>query len=335
MTSNSHESSQEYVNNFQQDPKYFEMVAGIIDHLTYIEQSLDKDGSPILDGEGNPTFLRKRIKPAHKEVYRIIKKIAGSLVCVRTTEYIANMVGCSKTTVTEAKKALSQSFEQLAGNPLITITEKHTKTKRDDKVINKKPVHVCGVNPIWNYNNAYMSTLEKEEREPPTMCEEISLREAEIAIEKMGQTSVAEEVHKSGAYPKNGMSPKAYPKNGISPQGKKEGSSQKWDGHKTPLTNPFVIKTNPTDLAVQMSLINQENVGDNFQSEKLCFEWLSKLGFRRKDATSITGTFDLITIWAAANYVKKQIKKGKVKSSITGYLLLTLEKKWWEPKVTA
>ena len=165
------QSLAEYVNNFTDEPADHELKPQILNHLTYIEESTDN--------EGNRVFYRKRLKASYKEVYMVIKQIAGSEVCCKTEEYIANLAGCSQETVSQAKKVFQMPFEQLDGKPLMTIEERRVMTTRnsDDGVknVNKRPVHVCSVNSIWQYNNAFMKTkLDNKDFEVAPMKEKIS-----------------------------------------------------------------------------------------------------------------------------------------------------------------
>lgn len=314
----------EYVDAFNPDPKHFEMMPHILSHLTYIE----------LDGQTG-IYYRKRLKAAHKEVYRIIKMIAGTGICFRTEEYIANMAGCSVETVSEAKWIFTEAFEQLDGNPLMTITQKSVMTKRknelnEERIINKRPVHVCQLMQIWKYNNAYMTTL--MDKEPGPMKQPLSEKEAELVIEKMFQKSSAELasqiVHNLGADPKKRESPGADPK-------KRESPSERADPKKRvdikQRQTPLLKDKDTMAKAIQMSLINSV-CEEDLKSECSTHEWLQKMGFKQAKATQLLSDYGIYQIQSAVFYVKKELKNKPPTRTISGYLLQAIEKSWWVPK---
>lgn len=317
----------QYVNNFTCEPSHYEQKPQILNHLTYIEESKDK--------EGNRVFYRKRLKAAHKEIYIVIKEIAGQAVCFKTEEYIANMAGCSQESVSQAKKIFQNAFEQLDGRSLMTVDEKRVTTIEknigcDDKKINKRPVHICGINWIWPYNKAFMAAKRKaKDYEVAPMKELLTEKEAELAIEKMAQKSVVEHVHNLGAEPKKRDYPKAEPKKRISPpRGRPEKSSR----HKTPIQKPFVKEQDPMAKAMQLSLINQNNVDECFASQHKANEFLEVFGLKQSVITDLFGKYNLHEMLSSIYYLKKQVENDAIKSSMTGYFLRTLEKKWWKPK---
>ena len=103
------------------NPRHFEMIPDILDYLTYIERSVDK--------EGNVIYQRKRLRPIEKDLYRILSKAAGQNGCWKSTQTLAEQVNVSVGAIVEAKKILSQSFEQLDGKPLISIQKRSSSSK--------------------------------------------------------------------------------------------------------------------------------------------------------------------------------------------------------------
>jgi len=317
----------QYVNNFTCEPSHYEQKPQILNHLTYIEESTDK--------EGNTVYYRKRLKAAYKEIYIVMKEIAGQAVCFKTEEYIANMAGCSQETVSQAKKVFQLPFEQLDGRALMTVEEKRvTTTKKElggeERKINKRPVHVCGINWIWPYNKAFMAAKrEAKDYEVAPMKEKLTKEEAELAIERMSQKSVVDHVHNLGAEPKKRDYPKAEPKKRFSPPG---GRPEKTGRHKTPRQNPFVKEQDPMAKAMQLSLINQNNVEECFASQHKANEFLEIFGFKQSVITQLFGKYNLHDMLASLYYLKKQMAQGKVNTSITGYYLKTLENRWFVGK---
>lgn len=323
----------EYVYAAEPNPRHFEMIPHILDFLTYIEEVHEENEKG--EKTGVVTFFRKRLKAAHKEVYRIIHKIAGENgACFRTEEYIANFAGCSAETVRDAKDIFTRPFEQLEGKTLMEISEKRAMTTRieedgNKKNINKRSVHICKIFSIWRYNNAFIAT--NKNAVPCAMSQKISQKEAELAIEKMSQPSVIEDVHKSGADPKNRVSSTADPKNRVSLKGSRP---EKSGGHKTK-ENPFVSKKqNTAAKASQLFFMNEDNVEKNFVSQSKAIEWLQRIGLDIKKAEEVIEVYDLNEMICSAIYVQKQMRNPKKPvPSPTGLFLKTLQNKWWKENV--
>ena len=335
----------------QPEPKYFEAMPGFIDYLTYIEHDYKtvktesgQHKEMLFDEDGQPIYVRKRLKPIHKDIYRVMKKLAGEEVCMRTEKYIARMVGCSTHTVSEAKEVFQNAFEQTDGMPLLLVDEQRCLTKKieDDgteKKINKRPVHITHIMPIWRYNNPFMKIIygmhaSDERRLPPEMKERISIKEAEVCIEKMAQPGIQDTVHNCGAERKYASSPKAERKYALSPQEEKEGRTQICVRHKHPLQNPFVLKQDPAEKAIQLSLINQNNVEECFVSQHKATEFLEVFGLKQKDIFNLFTRHNLHELLSSVFYLQKMIAKKKEISSLTGYYLKTLKGKWYLPKAS-
>lgn len=331
------------------EPSHFEAIPGFIDYLTYIEQDFElvknEEGKKIkqllFNEDGTPIYCRKRFKPVHKDIYRVMKKLAGESVCMRTEKYIARMVGCSTHTIAEAKEVLQNAVEQMDGLSLISIDEQRCLTTREDengesKKVNKRSVHITHINSLWRYNkpfmkNIYSMHMSDERRLPPKMKEIISFKEAEIAVERMNQDSVQDIVRKSIAERKNAFSPKVERKNAFSPQGEKEGRTQKCVRHKHPSTIPFVLKQDPAERAIQMSLINQKNVDECFASQHKATEFLEILGLKISVISGLFAIYSLHDMLSSIYYLKDKLSKNKTIESLTGYYLLILQKRWHIP----
>lgn len=86
--------------------------------------------------------------------------------------------------------------------------------------------------------------------------------------------------------------------------------------------------------AIQMSLINQKNVEENFVSQHKASEFLEIIGFTRKVINDIFVKYSLNDLTVSVLYLRKKLEEKAIRSSITGYLLKTLDGKWWMPKVS-
>lgn len=147
-------SNQIYTQNFE--PTFYERVPEIIDYVTYIEKVVDKK-------TGEERWIRKRLDVYAKELYRILKSIAGTNGCswMGALE-LAKRCNMSEGKISDAKKQLAQSFEQLDGNSLIHIEEKRVPTMKENKMINKKPQHIITINNNWRANHDFMKTFRED-----------------------------------------------------------------------------------------------------------------------------------------------------------------------------
>jgi len=312
------------------EPAYYEKLPSILDYITYLEETQDKDG--------NKVFYRKRLKPAHKDLYRVIRKLAGDAVCMRDTEYLARMAGCDKETIVEYKKILTMPIEQFKGDSLIKIDEKYTTTERDGKKINKKPVHICTINPIWKYNIPFMKKIfalsaSDEKRLPPMMKETLSARDFEVAVEKMAQPSIDDIVYNSGADTENPYEPQGL--YGKSVRASRGAYTENPYGHKHPKQTPLSKRQTPAaQIAAQLSLINQKDVEEEFSSEAKASDWLQSFGFKSRIITEMLGKYSIHEMLSSVFYIQGQLKNNGSKGSLTGYLLNTLKHKWWKPKAS-
>jgi hypothetical protein len=342
----------------QDEPRHYDRFPAIADHITYIEESTCEE-------TGEKIFTRKRLTPTQKEIYRIIRYRAGTTACWRNTDDIADHVGCSKTSVIDAKRIFCMPFEQLEGNPLIQIETRMVSVKRGDKVISKCPKHVIKVTPIWSYNNAFIDAVTAQEKkiseqkkinedrmkfqiDPipvddripfPRRKQTLSSQEAERAIDRLGQpgpvTLVNESrVHKNGAQSKNGTSLVAQSKNGTSSP---EGSVQNWTENKYLLNKDPCLRTDTAAQAgahaASRCFLFNSSVEDCFGSIASAFSALMQFGYSEKKASHLVKEYSLDELCAAWVYVRCALKKnGKEKASPTGYFLTALEKKWYTHK---
>jgi len=304
------------------EPRHYDRVPSIIDHLTYIVEAADEQTGEI-------HYERRRLTPTEKELYRILRYRAGSGACWRDTRDLADHVGCSPTTIVEAKKALASPFEQLGGDPLIYIQEKRVRTLEGEKTINRKTVHLITIAGIWRYNNAFMDGLDQKDIHFPKRKAAITAREAEIALEKMRQPSVVECVHNLGAHTKTDTSPKAHTKSGTSPLG---GSYQNCYVNKDNEDKDHCLKTDPTAEAVARMCLTDIDVEDCFVSEAKTCDWLQCFGFNLKKVDELFNRYSRDQFKLATLYLRKILDNGKPIKSLTGYFLLVLEKRWYMPK---
>ena len=175
-------------------PSWFEMLPSIINYLTYIEESFDKES-------GKTRYFRKRLTNTDIGVYRAIHQRAGQGKCFASTATLEKQAACGDESVTKAKRIFQMPFEQLGGSPLIHLEERYIfTTDEDGGRVNKRPQHFITPANIWAYNNAFKENLPDDF---PEMSEELTKEQAALAIEKMGQQSLFEIVHKGGADPLN------------------------------------------------------------------------------------------------------------------------------------
>ena len=182
---------EQYIDAFKNsEPENYERVPDILDYLTYIAEKIDKKTEKKI-------YERKRLLPADKELYRIIKRAAVKGGCWKTCKTLAWEMNCSVGLIVKSKKNLSQAFEQLDGKPLIYIEERMIYTKdTEGKNINKRPNHFISLLPtIWNYNNAFMGIYREIDYKKEYKTGVLTEREAMLAIEILGQKPI---VHKLG-----------------------------------------------------------------------------------------------------------------------------------------
>ena len=175
---NNTELAHEYHISFQNpEPKHYTRVPDILDYLTYIDEYNDQDG--------NVVYERKRLTVHEKELYRILRKTCAQNGCWKSRDRLALEANIGTGTLSNIKKVLKKSFEQLDGKPLIYLTERMIPTVRDNKIINKKPNHFITIQDIWPYNNAYMAIFDFDRHFQQYPCKTLNPQEALEAKENM------------------------------------------------------------------------------------------------------------------------------------------------------
>lgn len=306
-----------------EEPKRFDMVPEIIDHLTYIEVEEDKE-------TGELRYYRKRLSPIDKELYRVLRQRAGSGLCWRGQQSLADQVGCSHTTIVQSKRVLAGSFEQLGGRSLISIDERLCPVKREDRVISKCTRHFITVENIWFYNNSYMEALKGREFEYPKRKELLKPEEGELAIERMAQKNPINDVHKSvrnqGALSKNGQGVDALSKNG---QPGSRDPIQNWTVNKDTLNRAMCSETYPPPEAEECGALDSD-LCSCFRTQELSFEWLSAMGVSARVAQTLASlpAHELVSI---AKYVlameTRALNAGKTFNS-GAYIVATYQYGW-------
>ncbi len=84
-------------------------------------------------------------------------------------------------------------------------------------------------------------------------------------------------------------------------------------------------ESKPSD--VQLSLI-YDNVEECFSCISQAYAWLINFGYKEAITDELI-KISLPELRASVLYVRKQLKKSEINSSITGYLLQTIENKWY------
>ncbi|MGD8305121.1 MAG: hypothetical protein PVF17_00575 [Ignavibacteria bacterium] len=300
------------------EPRHYDRVPSILDHLTYIAEEIDTT-------TGERRYYRRRLTPTEKEVYRVLRYRAGSSKCFRSTEDLASHVGCGKNTITESKRILQMPFEQLEGSPLIHVEEKYTRTMDGDKCINKKPVHMITVLNIWAYNNAFMDRVDHKNLDFPERKQEIPKEEAEWIIERLAQPGPVKIVHNSGGHPEKETSFEANTEKGKCSLG---GSSRKRDVNKEHINKDHCLITDPPSADGRNCLFKEISVSDCFDNPQKALETLEFIGIPIKIARKFLKTYPLSALRETAYYVQGMMKKKPVKS-IPGYYRMALEKNWY------
>lgn len=315
-----------YTARFQiQNPTYFDMIPAIIDHLTYVDSEVDEK-------TGKTTWYRKRLTPTDKELYRVLVQSAGNQnTCWKNGDVLAAQVGCGKNTITNSKIALNQSFEQLDGISLIDIykTRTGTKDKETGKIINTKPKDIITVNYIWDYNNAWPEIREKEFQ---PMKQEISVQEAEIAIEKMRNPAMRETVDNYVADPQSGTCGGGHiPNQGQAPRGHIPNQGRK---QITLITDPNVHETKSSVEAASLAFPSLDLLG-SFSSECRAVKWLTQLGISKAMIKKLRIADELNVLMRTAEYLIQKWKssyedpKKPIITNLSGYYMKIYESGWY------
>lgn len=271
-----------YAINFQNaEPGHFTMVPNIIDSLTY-----------ELEG------VAKRLSPIAKELYRVIRKFGAQTGrCWVSRDHLAEAINCSSGAVSNARVELEQIFNQLEGNPLITITKKKKSIfNKNGELIGKATCIEITIIDIWRYNNA---------------CEATS----------------AEERRRQASSPHDGPTPASSPHDGAPREAPSPGDAIKTrvlDGvveeQQEPVdedAEPTVVFRSPTEI--QLS-----------PEQRRAYDWMLSWGFAPKSATKIVKRYNQMDIVAASEYVQARRKQGEPINSLAAYFTRCLQGRYWE-----
>ena len=286
--------SEIYAHSFQNsEPKHYTRLPNIIDHLTY-------------EVEENGVKKIKRLSVYAKELYRVIRMIASDHgTDWHTTESLAEIIGCSVGSVVNAKKELMMPMIQLENNPLIIESRKQITKKVGEQTI-KTTLCTRIIVDIWKWNNAFMSTINYQNKfgRTPDSCGES--RGAPLSC---GESA---------------------------PQGPHScGEANKITLNKSSLfkeQHPTAEADSVCSLDKKKSVLRQKPPSE--PSKLLAFNHLIKNGFDAKAALSIVNDFTAHEINEASKYVAIQLDKkrklGEIIKNEQGYLRKALQGKYWK-----
>lgn len=276
-----------------EEPSFYSRIPHILSHLTY--DFIDENGQKSV----------KKLSIYARELYRVIKQTAGDRgKCWRDTEGLAELCGMSTGSVVNAKKELQQSFNELNGKSLITITKCQRSNFKNDKCVNKSPSHIISVINIWGFNNAYMSTLKYQKNEADSPCE---------------RAESAGSPHESAL--RGADSPHEPNKN--------HNNKNHLYLKQEPTASPSVFSVDSVSLKKQNPVFLDEK-------KESAFGWLTKNGCPEQNAVSIIKKFSCQDIEEASKYTEIQLNKNKAKGKSTenkwAYFQNVLNNRYWEKK---
>jgi hypothetical protein len=301
MSKNSISPAELYSIHFQNpQPSHFAMVPHIIDHLTY----------NVIDENGKET--KKRLSVHAKELYRVLMRIAGEEgACWMNRDNLAEICNMSAGSVSNAKKELTQNFNEFDGKPLIILHQcKKNKIENDIKK-NSTIYHKITLTDIWRYNRAYMMT-------------------------------------KKFVPEKRALSPHDGAGQALSPHdGASQGALSPHDTIDNPINkNPLFKEQQPAveapapvcSLNSQDIFVDPPDMTPAIELKRKAFNWFMQIGCDEKSALEFVQNYSIDDIKKASAYVEMQMKKKKEQrkhmTNVIGYLRQTLEKRWWETKKT-
>ena len=269
------------------EPCNYTRIPNILDDLTYNE----------LDEVTGETKI-KRISIYAKELYRVLKKIAGQEnICWRNSEKLAEIANMSVGQVVKCKKELQQKFNELDGSPLIEIHEKKKATIKNGEKLNGTTYHQILILDIWGLSRAYYFMKK-------------TLREAGSPHEPVGGAGSPHEPALEGA---RSLSERI-----------------KTDCSKTPLFN----EQDSTANADSVCLKDKSNFVKDEKS--YIFNWLMKHGCNTIKAVEIATTYASDELKKSIEYTEFAVEKNRKKMKSLGnpmaYLIKTLENRWWMSK---
>ena len=318
-TDNFLEKQELYLVSFQNsDPKHFDMIPEILDYLTYLDTDVDKTTGEI-------TYYRKSLTSDDINLYRIIKQKAGSInkSWAKGKDY-ARQMKCNENTITKYKRILQMPFEQLEGNSLIHVDTIYTLREREGAQYPEERHIISGIH-IWNYNNAFMATCDRNDF--PEKSVQISKEEYELSYEKMRQKSIKEEiidkiVDKSMANPqKQDYGGGLIQKKRITPQG---ANLEKQDVNKL---QPSDYSVN-TNYAANAGIVGfSADLGDVVNQLQI-ETWLNSLGYDHATVCYFTKEYTIENILLAKRYLCQEAQKTFIDNAL-GYFRRILENQWY------
>lgn len=245
----------------------------------------------------------KRLSVHAQQLYRCIKMFCGnSTKCWANRDTLADLSGMSAGMISKCKKELTQKFDQLAGNSLITIETK----KKKDCVYHEITV-VC----IWRFNNEFMSTY------------------------------YTEKVMNKNVRKSEGMSPHDTPKEGMSPHDTPStGSMSPHDTNKIQQQKDTFVKEQDTNAdALPVCSSFQEKELSSCQSEEDAIairDWCRSHGVNERATKRFSKDYNAEDFFKAVKYTEdqriKKSKKGEEIPNPSGYLSTVLKNRYWGAK---
>lgn len=297
---------------------HFTQIPCLIDHLTYIHEKIDKI-------TGQKIYERKRLSVYAKELYRQIKSCTFANGSSYSSKHYANIMNCSLGTISNAKKELTQAFEQMEGKSLIRI-EKIQKNKYNEKgnvhLYSYQQDKIFVEDHLWTYNNSDMPNIKTLVKLKVGIMDQ---KEAEIAIEAVRQSYEQKDVHNSGGFsrheaPSGGHSPYEEPsQGGRSPHERNNIHCHIQNEYETYSSGQSDNSNQNASLARNREMIENDQDAYNF---------LIKFGIHMPMAKKIMKCSDYLDVKEA---ISTLIKPKKIKTkNIQSYVVSLLYKKPWK-----
>jgi len=277
------------------NPAYFTMIPNIIDYLTY--NFTEDDG----------TVTTRRLSVYAKELYRVLVRIAGDEgACWMGRDKLAEICNMSTGSVTNAKKELLQSFNELEGKPLISLQECKKSLMKEGQIIGATMYHKIRICDIWKLNNKYFKVKK--------LC-------------TIGSQSQP-------------MTPPPPPKSSADSTPQRPASSD--DTNKTHNNKTQLFKEQqPVASATPVCSLDQSvdsvcSDSPPVDQKAQAFNWMMRYGFDERAAMQIIDKHTIEDISLASQYVMDQMRKRKEKNETIanplGYFVKTIEGRWWRQK---
>lgn len=276
------------------EPCFYVRIPNIIDILTY----------DFINPKTGQTES-KRLSVYAKELYRIIKNIAGDHgACWKNRDELAEICNMSAGTISKAKEELQQKFHQLDDNPLIQITY-HQKTNiKDGSIGCKSWYHKCMIIDIWKFNNAYFRTADYLKKQGK------SYQQASSPHDEAGGASSPHDIAPQGA-----SSPGDTNKNNTN-------------------NNPMSIEQQPTAYADSVVFEKERLRLFGCSKQEKTYRYLLSVGCEESLCFAIVQKYSVQDIVSANDYIREQEKKpGFIfKKPKWAYFQDILNKKYWIKK---